>query len=118
MTEDEARKLAQRLVDTWPNGPKAYIWRDALIDLEPHYAAATYRRLLTEHDKPTVARFHAEYHALNRPADNTLPFQQATDVISLTEYLERLTQRAEHGNTAAAQELTHWHNLVNREPVE
>ena len=33
MTEDDARRHAQRMTDTWPAGPKGYVWRDLVAEL-------------------------------------------------------------------------------------
>lgn len=70
MTDDEARKLATRIVDTWPNGAKAYVWRDVLIALDARHAAVAYRTLsLDEHagKSPTPAQFHAHYRKARQP---------------------------------------------------
>lgn len=52
MTDDEARRLATRIIDTWPTGPKAYIWRDTLIDLDATHAATAYRTCLRVATRP------------------------------------------------------------------
>lgn len=107
MTEDEARKLAQRCIDTWPAGPKGYIWRDALLPLDAHYAAAAYRRMSTEQDRPTVARFIAEYHAL-MPRGDAPAHTIDRGAISLGEYLERVQLRALKGDHEAQSEMDRW----------
>ena len=58
MTDDEARRLATRFIDTWPTGTRAYIWRDMFIDLEPAgLARDAYHRLERECDRaPTPGR--------------------------------------------------------------
>jgi hypothetical protein len=74
MTDDEARKLATRIVDTWPTGPKAYIWRDLLIALDAKASAAAYRTLTLDDragKSPTPAQFHAHYRLARRDGDNT-----------------------------------------------
>lgn len=64
MTEDEARRLATRFIDTWPTGARAYVWRDLFIDLEPGLAIDAYHRLEVECDRaPTPGQFHAAYRA-------------------------------------------------------
>lgn len=108
MTDDEARKLAQRIIDTFPNGPKAYVWRDALQHLDPGPAARAYRILVDEAEKtPTIARFKAHYHALTRTDAPTM-IRWTGNEISLDEYLRRLSERADFGNTDAADELEDW----------
>lgn len=107
MTDEEARKLATRIIDTWPAGPKAYVWRDALIPLDAGYAAATYRRLATEQDKPTIARFHAEYRSMLPTAEGPRRYIDH-GAISLSEYLERIAVRAAAGSHEAQAELDRW----------
>ena len=107
MTDDEARKLAQRCADTWPAGPKAYVWRDALLPLDANYAAAAYRRMSTEQDRPTIARFASEYHGLI-PRDEGRRASIDHDAISLGEYLERVQMRALNGSHEAQAEMDRW----------
>jgi hypothetical protein len=75
MTDDEARALATRIIDTWPTGPKAYIWRDALRPLDYGTAGTAYVRLrkLVTTGAPTPGRFEDEYRALHTPATDPTP---------------------------------------------
>ncbi len=108
MTDDEARKLAQRCIDTWPNGPKAYIWRDTLLPLNPGPAARAYRLLVDEAERtPTIARYKAHYATLTRGEQSTM-IRWNGDEIGMDEYLRRLTTRAGLGNQDAADELEDW----------
>lgn len=76
MTPDEARTLSARIIDTWPNGPKAYIWANELRDLDPTRATRAFAAMRKEVDRPTLAAFHVHYAAtrtatvdeLDRPA--------------------------------------------------
>lgn len=64
MNDDEARKLATRIIDTWPSAAKGYVWRDTLVDLDPTHAATAYRRCArTAHRPPTPADFLDAYDA-------------------------------------------------------
>lgn len=64
MTDDEARTLATRFIDTWPAGSRAYVWRDLFAELEPGLAVDAYHRLQRDCDKaPTPGQFHAAYRA-------------------------------------------------------
>lgn len=112
MTDDEARRLATRIIDTWPNGPRAYIWRDTLIDLDYELAVHAYRTLEREvvRGAPTPGQFHAAYNAHTRalnppttePAADTEPF------VSLGAHLDDLRDRARRGDTEAVAELHSW----------
>jgi hypothetical protein len=64
VTEDEARKLATRMIDTWPSGPKGYIWQNELKALQFEHAAEAFRLLRQETDKATTAQFHQRYRAV------------------------------------------------------
>lgn len=111
MTEDEARKLAQRLIDTWPNGTKAYVWRDLVANLDGGTAAGAYRQLASDAERtPTPGMFMAQYKALKRRDDpSTFSGPRWTgNEISLDEYLRRLTARADNGNIDAMDELDNW----------
>lgn len=112
MTDDEARRLATRIIDTWPTGAKAYIWRDNLISLDhalTQHAIRTLEREVTR-GAPTIGQLHAAYHAHQRALNppTTEPAHTNTQAISLTEYTRRLTDRANRGDTEAIDELGHW----------
>ena len=115
MTDDEARKLAQRCIDTWPNGPKAYIWRDAVLPLDAGAAAKAYRALLNETEKtPTIGRFMAHYAALTRVDNGGRMIRWTGNEIGLDEYLTRLQARADMGGQDAADELGNWQRWLKR----
>lgn len=122
MTDDEARKLGTRMIDTWPNGPRAYVWRDAFLHnhLDPTIAANTYRALERSSERaPTISQFLATYHSIARRTDDPLEQHhhtptRHTEEIDLTEYLTRLAHRAAGGDTAADTELDTWNRWLNK----
>lgn len=68
MTDDEARDLATRFIDTWPGGTKAYIWRETLEPLDAGRAGTAYVKLRREHEHgkaPNPGQFMVAYNALN-----------------------------------------------------
>jgi hypothetical protein len=89
MTEDETRKIATHAVDTWPAGPKAYIWRDAINDLQ--YGPAV-----------------GAYNALTRDDNGGTGIRWTGNEISFDDYLKRIQARADMGNQDAADELANW----------
>jgi len=104
MTEDEARKVAQHCIDAWPNGPKAYIWRELLEGLDYGPAVGAYKALVREAEKtPTPGRFMAHYAHLARGDDAPRQVRIAGNEISLGEYLERLALRAASSHEAQAE---------------
>lgn len=120
MSPDEARKLATRLIDTYPNGPKAYIWRDTLTELDAHDAADAYHDLLKSAERtPTIAHFLAAYHAIRRRRHST-PHRNQPDgtEITLGEYLTRITRRAQTGNQDALDELERWQRFLGANPEQ
>lgn len=108
MTEDQARKLAQRCIDSWPSGPKAYIWRDVLLDLDADYAAVAYRTLVRSAERaPNTGQFMTHYRAVQPPP--ALPgWAPPANAITLEEYLCRLAERSARGDEAATIELERW----------
>lgn len=108
MTDDEARKLATRCIDTWPSGPKAYTWHALFTDLDANYAAVAYRALQREATKtPTPGQFMAHYNAAI-PSPNSDTWRPPVDAISLGEYLERVQLRATNGSHEAQAEMDRW----------
>jgi hypothetical protein len=57
-------KLVERIIATWPTGPKGFIWTDVLRDLHPGPAAAAYRQLRDTEQRITIAQYKAAYRAL------------------------------------------------------
>jgi len=109
MNDEQARKLATRIIDSWPTGPKAYIWRDFLIGLDSDVAADTYRELLGSLDRCTVGQFKAEYSRRIRTEQLTHAGTRWTGrEIGLDEYLGRLRARALEGKQEAVDELGNW----------
>jgi hypothetical protein len=104
MTDDEARKLAQRITDTWPTGARAYIWRDILRPLDPHLALTVYRTIRDNNTHPpTPGEYKLAYkQALARTIALEQPELPLSNVIGLDQYLQRVTDQ---------DELQHWHRL-------
>jgi hypothetical protein len=115
MTDDEARRLATRIIDTWPTAAKAYVWRDLLAPLDIELAREAYRRLEREIERgaPTPGHFHATYRAVHRALHPPSTEQPELDdpVLSRHEYLARLAAKAET-DPAAARELRSWRRLI------
>lgn len=64
MTADEQRTWAERIVDTWPGGTKAYVWRNLLrrLGAERELVEATYTAMLAEAPRnPPPSMFYAVY---------------------------------------------------------
>lgn len=119
MTEDEARRLATRIIDTWPTAAKAYVWRDLLIPLDSELARDTYRRLEREIDKgaPTPGQFHTVYRSIEKtyePTPSSSP-HQLEEGLSPSEYLARVQARVQHGDRQAAEELMRWERFTSDE---
>src|SRR3954454_7315954 len=66
-TEDTAR-LVNLLVATWPGGPKAYVWTQALEALDAAAANRAYVRLRDTAKSITIAGFREVYDSASRPA--------------------------------------------------
>jgi hypothetical protein len=113
MTDDEARAMATRFIDTWPTGPKAYVWRDILQDLDHQTATHTYRTLTRDSKHaPTPGHFHDVYRAHQRaltPPDTTNPAAyERRNAISLDTYLAGVQAHADTGNQDSIDELERW----------
>jgi hypothetical protein len=114
MTDDEARKLATWIIDTFPTGPKAYIWRDALHDLDAQRAADVYRHMADHVDRLTIGAFKGEYNRRARADQMYHAGVRWTGTeISLDEYLGRLQVRAASGESAAVDELSNWERWLS-----
>lgn len=64
MTDDDARKIATQAIDTWPNGPKGYVWQNEIRGCDAELARTAMARLRRETDRATTAQFHAVYNAV------------------------------------------------------
>ena len=89
MNSAELAHLVERIVQTWPTGPRGRIWTEALASLDHEVALGVYEHLRDHDEKaPSVARFLAiaastqPQLGFDRPADTGEP-------ISLDEYLRR-----------------------------
>lgn len=117
MNDDQARLLATRFIDTWPTGPRAYVWRDILTPLDHPTAVHAYRTLTRERGTPTPGQFHEAYNAHRRTAlaaPDPTPAPTTANTIALQQYLERLGERRARGDVEAADELDHWANYGRR----
>lgn len=101
MTDDEARKLATRIIDTWPSAAKAYVWRDELINLDPTHAATAYRRCArTAHRPPTPADFLDAYDTARQDArTNNPPQPERCQLCNATGWIDAPPTDAHHPTT-------------------
>lgn len=122
MTEEEARKLSETIVATWPTSAKAYIWKRAIGALDAHVAEVTYRVLRDgAATVPTVGSYLAAYASQHRRLRET-PLALDLDapaIVSPAQYVERLQNRASH-DPRAADELEHFAKVWRRRglPIE
>ena len=114
MSEEQARHLADKIIATWPNSAKHYIWKELLLKLDHHTADVTYRILRDgAQNTPTPGNYMLAYNnQVNRlkaqpPAQLLDRDRSSAQLIDLTEYLQRLRARAER-NPEAADELKRW----------
>lgn len=61
MTSDDCARLVNLIVATWPTGPKAYIWTQALADLDAAPANRAYLDLRDTIERITIPAFRAGY---------------------------------------------------------
>ena len=94
MTDDEARTLATRMIDTWPSGPKAYIWRNEFTHLDAPPAYTAFGKMRAECERATIAAFHVRYQAaasqLAPPIPLGNPQPHPDDVIGIDEAIARI----------------------------
>jgi len=69
MTNDDAARLVNLLVATWPTGPKAYVWTQAVNELDAAGANRAYAKLRDTAERVTVASFLEAYRALRTPTE-------------------------------------------------
>jgi len=69
MTSDDTARLVNLLVATWPTGPKAYVWTQAIADLDAAGANRAYARLRDTVDRVTVASFLETHRAQRSPTE-------------------------------------------------
>lgn len=116
MNDDDARQIATWIIDTFPSGPKAYIWKGLLKELEAGTAKGAYRQLARTCEKaPTTGQFMAEYNRLIRTETGNHyrgPVWRG-DEIGLDDYLDKLVLKAQH-NPDAADELGNWERWLKR----
>lgn len=118
MNQTETAHLVERIIQTWPTGPKGRIWTEVLNELpDTERANIAYIKLRAESEHaPTCARFLAMYHA-TAPSPEFWPEprepRDTPEAISFTEYIGRLTTRANRGDPEAINELETWRRWGN-----
>lgn len=74
MNRDEASNLATRISQTWPRGLNTSVWEDEMQHLDAGRAGTAIERLRrTEQHPPSIARFWAEYRAVNTTDGSNRP---------------------------------------------
>lgn len=72
MNDEQARHFAQRMIETWPTGPRRNVWRDIALKLHDHDAArSAYAELERTAAYISTAQFHDAYTAITRRRDHT-----------------------------------------------
>ena len=115
MNETEIATIVERIVGTWPNGPRGFVWTEAFNDhpeVESRTAGAAYRALrdggLPSHERITIARFLAEerrQRGYQPAATPTAPVPDDGPTMSHDEFITRLIWRANSGDHAAGEQL-------------
>ena len=112
MDATQRAQLVDRIVTTWPNGPKGMIWTETLVDHdEITFTAAldVYKHLrdtAERRDPPSVAAFLATWRTRwHRPEQTTAPVADDGPTMSHDEYITRLIWRANSGDHAAGEQL-------------
>lgn len=75
MNTQECASLVERIIQTWPTGPRGRIWTELLTDLEPGTAGTAYIRLRNEHQgekPPSTGTFMRTYRSLRTPANDPI----------------------------------------------
>jgi hypothetical protein len=74
MNDDQANRFAQRMIETWPDGPRRNIWHDIATKLHDQDAArTTYTELERSAPKISTALFHTTYLAVKRRTETIAP---------------------------------------------
>lgn len=74
MNEDQAQRFAQRMIETWPNGPRRNIWHDIALKLhDPDAARQAYADLERSATHISTALFHTTYQAAKRKTTTNAP---------------------------------------------
>ena len=90
MNDAERAKLVERIVATWPAGPRGFVWFAVLGDLEHEQAVSAYEHLRrTALTPPTTGAYLDAYRQLTRPAHGWPRPADTGEPVSLAEYLER-----------------------------
>jgi hypothetical protein len=96
MIDDDAARLVNMIISTWPAGVKGYVWTDVLRDLEQAEALEAYRQLRDGEERPpSVAKFLAAYHAARARSNPPGP-DAYIDACELCDGTGWLTSRRAH----------------------
>ena len=121
MDATQRAQLVDRIVTTWPNGPKGVIWTEALTDHdEITFTAAldVYKHLrdtAERNNPPSIALFLATWRA--RWQHTRVEYVQPADygpVMSFDEYITTLIARSTAGDTDATRMLDLWADNEHR----
>jgi hypothetical protein len=122
MDATQRAQLVDRIIGTWPNGPKGGVWTEAFDDHdEITFAQAldVYKHLRDTSERnnpPSIAAYLATWrNRHHRPPATTAPVDDGPE-ISFNQYIERLTRLAHAGNTDAADMLDVWTSNLARTP--
>lgn len=108
MTPSETAHLVERIVQTWPTGPRGRIWTETLEDLDAGRAGTAYVRLRNECEQPpSPGRFMAVYRSLDTER-HEWHRPDYSNAISFDEYFAKLIARVNRGEDGAAEELANW----------
>jgi len=121
MDESHRAQLVNRIVTTWPNGPKGPIWTEALTDhYEVTFAEAldVYKHLrdtVERNNPPSIALFLATWRARwQRPPVVYARADDHTPTTSFDEYIATLIHSANAGDTDATRMLDLWADNEHR----
>lgn len=79
MNDDQAQRFAQRMIETWPNGPRRNIWHDIALKLHDRDAAlAAYADLERTSSSISTAQFHTAYQSAKRKTEAYRPHTHCT----------------------------------------
>jgi len=124
MTEDEARSLARRIIETWPNGAKGYVWAEALKGLDYEHAMDAYRSLRGDAVRtPVVGELVALYrqerarHRAAQPTPKAYDDGHDGPLMSMGEYLDLQARRADKGDGEAVKNLASWQRAMTALPT-
>jgi hypothetical protein len=115
MDATQRAQLVDRIVTTWPNGPKGVIWTETLTDHDDiTFTAAldVYKHLrdtVERNNPPSIALYLATWRARwqRTPAEHARPDNDGP-AMSFDEYYATLIRSADTGHTDATRMLDLW----------